>query len=62
MENNPRFIDDAVFESCDKARICLTEAIKATSNLPKGLNRGQVIAAFMEVAAKVFVEGKIDAN
>jgi uncharacterized protein (DUF2336 family) len=38
-------------DSSEAARFYLIQALKATSNLPKGLNRSQVIAAFMEAAA-----------
>ena len=44
-------IEVQVYDSCDSAKIYLSEALKATSNLPKGMNRTALIVAFMEVAA-----------
>jgi len=48
-------IEDRVYDSCDAARIYLAEALKATSNLPKGMNRSSLIIAFMEVGAAALI-------
>jgi hypothetical protein len=49
-------IEDLVYDSCDSAKIYLSEALKATSNLPKGMNRTALIVAFMEVAAATLAD------
>lgn len=40
-----------VYGACKTADVYLDEALRATSNLPKGLNRTAIIVAFMEAAA-----------
>jgi hypothetical protein len=44
-------LERLVFDSCETAKIYMREALNATSNLPKGMNRTAIIVAFMEVAA-----------
>ena len=44
-------LERLVFDSCETAKIYMKEALNATSNLPKGMNRTAIIVAFMEVAA-----------
>lgn len=48
-------LEEQVYDSCDAARIYLAEALKATSNLPKGMNRSSLIIAFMEVGAAALI-------
>jgi len=49
-------IEGLVYDSCDSAKIYLSEALKATSNLPKGMNRTALIVAFMEVASATLAD------
>lgn len=44
-------MESLVFDACETAKIYMREALNATSNLPKGMNRTAIIVAFMEVAA-----------
>lgn len=44
-------LEKLVFDSCETAKIYMKEALNATSNLPKGMNRTAIIVAFMEAAA-----------
>ena len=44
-------LESLVFDSCETAKIYMREALNATSNLPKGMNRTAIIVAFMEAAA-----------
>lgn len=49
--NSSAPLEALVFDSCETAKIYMKEALNATSNLPKGMNRTAIIVAFMEVAA-----------
>jgi len=44
-------LEKLVFDSCETAKIYMREALNATSNLPKGMNRTAIIVAFMEAAS-----------
>jgi hypothetical protein len=55
-------IEDRVYDSCDATRIYLSEAIKATSNLPKGMNRTALIVAFMEIGVAALLADQARGN